>query len=95
MKSLVFRAAVWLLAEIFLTVLGLDDIADYSEYLLQDKPRLQSQSAVLIGYECYLGDRGLVCRVKGQGPENCPPSRSPRVLHLTRLQLSSMQTSIA
>lgn len=32
-KILLVRMAIWLAAEIFLTCLGLDDLADYSEFL--------------------------------------------------------------
>ena len=32
-KIFLGRIAIWLAAEIFLTCLGLDDLADYSEFL--------------------------------------------------------------
>ena len=35
------RTCVWLCAEISLTLLGLDDLADYSEFLLQNQNYLQ------------------------------------------------------
>ena len=36
-SKLVFKIAVWLSFEIFLTTLGLDDLADYSEFVFQYK----------------------------------------------------------
>ncbi|MEM6352332.1 MAG: hypothetical protein AAF766_16375 [Cyanobacteria bacterium P01_D01_bin.14] len=34
-RQLVFRLSMWLIAEIVLSLLGLDDLADYAEYLNQ------------------------------------------------------------
>ena len=36
-QQLLVRATIWLAAEIILTCLGLDDLADYSEFLTQQK----------------------------------------------------------
>ena len=36
-KQLLFRAVVWLAAESLLTVLGIDNLADYSEFLFEVK----------------------------------------------------------
>ncbi len=34
-KKLLARTAIWLVAEISLNLLGLDDLADYSEFLYE------------------------------------------------------------
>ena len=36
-QKLLLRTGIWLCAEISLTVLGLDDLADYSEYIFQNR----------------------------------------------------------
>lgn len=36
-SKLLLKAAVWFCAEIALTCLGLDDLADYSEFVFQDR----------------------------------------------------------
>ncbi len=36
-QKLIIRAAIWLCAEITLSCMGLDDLADYSEFLFQDR----------------------------------------------------------
>lgn len=33
MKHIAFKILVWILSEIFLNVLGIDDLADYSEWI--------------------------------------------------------------
>lgn len=55
MQSAVFKATLWLLTEVFLTTLGLDDLADYGEYIFKVKTSLPSQQAALAHYECYDG----------------------------------------
>lgn len=40
-SKLVLKIVVWLSAEIFLTALGLDNIADYSEFVFQDGALVQ------------------------------------------------------
>lgn len=34
-KNLMFRTTVWIVAEILLNVIGLDDLADYSEFVFE------------------------------------------------------------
>ena len=34
-RKVIIRLSIWLIAEIVLTCLGIDDLADYSEYLYQ------------------------------------------------------------
>lgn len=34
-KNLVLRSAMWLATEVLLTVAGLDDLADYSEFVFE------------------------------------------------------------
>ncbi len=36
-KSILLRTTVWLAAEVMLGVIGLDDLADYSEYLFEGR----------------------------------------------------------
>jgi hypothetical protein len=36
-KHIIVKSIVWLAAEILLTLIGLDDLADYSEFLITDK----------------------------------------------------------
>jgi hypothetical protein len=37
MKKTLRKLAIWLFAEIFLNLIGLDDIADYSEFIFEHK----------------------------------------------------------
>lgn len=34
-RKVIIRLSIWLIAEIVLTCLGIDDLADYSEYLYE------------------------------------------------------------
>ncbi len=47
-QKLFLKIVFWLSAEIALTCLGLDDLADYSEFLLQDRTNLYS-SEICVG----------------------------------------------
>ena len=47
-QKLFLKIVFWLSAEIALTCLGLDDLADYSEFLLQDRTSFYP-SAICIG----------------------------------------------
>lgn len=38
MRLLAARLLIWLLAEVCLTVLEMDDLADYGEYVFQARP---------------------------------------------------------
>lgn len=64
MQSIFLRATIWLFFEVFLTMLGLDDLADYSEYVFKVRDLLPSQQATLTQYECFDG----VCIPKGTLP---------------------------
>ncbi len=55
MQSLFLKTVLWLTLEFFLTAVGLDDIADYSEYLLKIKELLPTPQAVLAQYQCIDG----------------------------------------
>ena len=46
-KRLVLEITVWLVAEIVLNLLGLDNLADYSEFIFQSKFLLVSNSLEL------------------------------------------------
>ena len=37
-RKLIARFTIWLMLEIALTFLGLDDLADYSEYIFEQHP---------------------------------------------------------
>ncbi len=54
-QSIFFKAALWLMTELCLTALGLDDLADYGEFLFQVRSPLPSQQASLAAYECCDG----------------------------------------
>lgn len=38
-KKILFKAMIWLTAEIFLNFIGLDDLADYSEFIFEKTVR--------------------------------------------------------
>ena len=40
-SQLLLKVTVWLSTEIFLTVIGLDNLADYSEFVFQDRVLVQ------------------------------------------------------
>ena len=44
-KKLFVKTSVWLTAEIILTVVGLDNLADYSEFVLQGQKLTQVTEA--------------------------------------------------
>ena len=44
-KKLFLKTSVWLTAEIILTVVGLDNLADYSEFVLQNQTMTQVTEA--------------------------------------------------
>ncbi|AFZ36462.1 hypothetical protein Sta7437_2943 [Stanieria cyanosphaera PCC 7437] len=39
-KNGVFKIFIWLTAEIFLNLIGLDDLADYSEFIFEHKLKI-------------------------------------------------------
>ena len=55
MQSLFVKTALWLTLELFLTAVGLDDMADYSEYLFKIKELLPAPQAALAQYQCLNG----------------------------------------
>jgi hypothetical protein len=55
MQSVFIRAAVWLLAEVSLTAIGTDDLADYGEYIFKVKDLLPSRHTALVTYVCPNG----------------------------------------
>ena len=55
MQSVAIRITAWLLAEVVLTVLGTDDIADYGEYVFKAKGLLPAQRSTLVEYICVDG----------------------------------------
>lgn len=70
MQSVVIRIAVWLLAEVVLTALGTDDMADYSsEYVFKVKGLLLAPQSALSDYVCADG----ICT---PSPANRPFGRS-------------------
>jgi hypothetical protein len=42
-KKLLVKATVWLAAEIILNLIGLDNLADYSEFIYEQEVRVLSQ----------------------------------------------------
>ncbi|MBE9136350.1 hypothetical protein IQ254_03890 [Nodosilinea sp. LEGE 07088] len=55
MQSLFLKTALWLTLEFCLTAVGLDDMADYSEYLFKIKEFLPTPEAALAQYQCLDG----------------------------------------
>ena len=45
-KKLLFDMSIWLVAEIILNIIGIDDLADYSEFLQGAKSNVSLNSAV-------------------------------------------------
>ncbi len=41
-SKLLLKAGVWICTEVWLTCLGLDDLADYSEFILQSQNTYQA-----------------------------------------------------
>ncbi|NEP16692.1 MAG: hypothetical protein F6J97_07265 [Leptolyngbya sp. SIO4C1] len=62
MLFLLTRTAFLLLTEISLTLVQLDDLADYSEYLFKVKETVSGQSQTLVQYECSQTGSKLTCR---------------------------------
>lgn len=48
-RKLIIKTAVWLIAEILLSLLGIDDIADYSEFVFERDLATQQQLIIFIG----------------------------------------------
>lgn len=48
MQSLTLKTAIWFVAEILLTVIGTDDLADYGEYVFKVRDSLPSQQITLV-----------------------------------------------
>jgi hypothetical protein len=44
-KQIIIKGIVWLAAETLLTLIGLDELADYSEFLISDKACLYTNSS--------------------------------------------------
>ena len=40
-KRLIIKIVVWITAEIVLTIIGIDNLADYSEFVFQEKYRIE------------------------------------------------------
>lgn len=60
MQPVLLKATIWLFTEVFLTMIGLDDLADYGEYIFKVRDWLPSEQMILRDYECWDG----VCRTK-------------------------------
>ena len=60
MQSVVLRIVVWLFAEVVLTALGTDDMADYSEYIFKAGSLLAPEQLASSEYVCTNG----ICRLK-------------------------------
>ncbi len=45
-QKLALKATVWLTAEILMNVAGLDNLADYSEFILQNQTLTQATEAI-------------------------------------------------
>lgn len=46
--NLIIKITIWLAAEVFLTAIGIDDIADYSEFLIHRESQFAHQNKVQI-----------------------------------------------
>lgn len=55
MQSLFLKTALWLTLEFCLTAVGLDDMADYSEYIFKIREFLPTYQATLAQYHCLDG----------------------------------------
>lgn len=42
-KKLLFRVVIWFVAELALNLIGLDDLADYEEFVLGHRPSIVRQ----------------------------------------------------
>lgn len=45
-RKLLFNLSLWLVAEVVLTVLGLDNLADYSEFVFQSQTLATAHEAI-------------------------------------------------
>ena len=45
-QKLLVKIAIWLIIEILLTVLGIDDLADYSEFISEQKSILLTSCTI-------------------------------------------------
>ncbi|PSN19127.1 hypothetical protein C7271_08940 [filamentous cyanobacterium CCP5] len=61
MQSFVLKSIVWLLAEVCLTAIGTDDLADYGEYVFNVRGDAPSQAIAIVEYHCWNG----VCTPQG------------------------------
>lgn len=50
-QKYIFKITVWLVVEIILNLMGLDDLADYSEFLLNKKLKI-AEISVIEKYIC-------------------------------------------
>lgn len=48
-QSLIMKICFWLLIEAIFNFIGIDDIADYSEFLLMPKTTMQSERLLMNG----------------------------------------------
>lgn len=62
MSLLFWRTIFFCVTEICLTLIGLDDLADYSEYTFRVKETVSAEHSTLAEYECNQDKWGLVCR---------------------------------
>jgi hypothetical protein len=46
-KNLVIKLTIWLMTEIFLTFLGLDNLADYSEFMFTKEVAFDNQICII------------------------------------------------
>lgn len=54
-KKLFFQTTMWLVAEVFLTCIGIDDLADYSEFHFIYRDDLTARLEDGIGLNRYVG----------------------------------------
>lgn len=59
-KQLVIRAAVWGVAELLLTFMGFDDLADYNEYVFQNHSSIQQSMMQIANTFPNLGSHPLL-----------------------------------
>jgi hypothetical protein len=55
MPSLFLKATIWLFTEVVLTSMGLDDLADYGEFIFKVREPLPSQFSTLNEFVCVNG----------------------------------------
>ena len=62
MSLLLWKTAFFIATEVCLTWIGVDDLADYSEFVFKSQASISPNSSSLAEYDCCQAAVGLVCR---------------------------------